>query len=165
MNYAQLRRYDTTNWDGINTTLFVSGCRFNCVGCFNKEAQSFGYGLEFTDEVEDTLIQYANSDHVDGVCILGGEIFHQNLDDIFRIVIRLKTEVNKPIHIWSGFTWEELIKDSNKVMILKYCDTLVDGPFILEKKDLNLKFRGSSNQRVIDIKKSLLTGEVVTYDK
>ena len=163
MKYAKIRKYDTSNWDGINTTLFVSGCRFNCLGCFNKEAQDFNYGHEWTMEVEDLFISYAKVDHSVGVCLLGGEIFQQNLDIILSLVSRIKIEVGKPIHVWTGYLWEDLLKDPRKVRILEYIDTLVDGQFMIDKKDLSLKYRGSSNQRVIDVQRSLVDGRVVEY--
>lgn len=161
MNYAKIRKYDTSNWDGVNTTLFVSGCTFNCPGCFNKEAQDFNYGKVFDSFAEDLLISYIKDEHVVGVNILGGEPFQQDLDKLFHLVVRITKETNKPIHIWSGYLWEELVSDIRKVMILEYCDTLVDGRFDIDKKDLNLKYRGSSNQRVINTKESLLSGRVV----
>lgn len=159
MKYTKIRKYDTSNWDGINTTLFVSGCKFNCLGCFNKEAQDFNYGQEWTRDVEDLFISYAKDSHVVGVCLLGGEIFQQDLDLMFKLVKRIKKEVDKPIHVWTGYLWEDLLKDHKKAKILDYIDTLVDGQFILSKKDLNLKYRGSSNQRVINVKESLNRGK------
>lgn len=161
MKYAQIRKYDTSNWDGINTTIFFSGCKFNCPGCFNKDAQDFNYGLDYDLDVENLFISYAKDEHSVGVCILGGEPFQQDLDILLRLVKRIKEEVNKPIHIWTGYIFEELIKDERKRKILNYIDTLVDGQFILAKKDLNLKFRGSSNQRVINVQKSLKEGKIV----
>ena len=164
MNYAKIRRYDTSNWDGVNTTLFVSGCTFNCPGCFNKEAQDFNYGERFTFAVADKFVEYAKDEHVVGVCILGGEPFQQNLDMLYHLVYRLRKEVKKPIHIWTGYLWEELISDKNKKMILNYCDTLVDGRFDIHKKNLSLKYRGSSNQRVINVKESLKRGYIVEIE-
>ena len=161
MKYAQIRKYDTSNWDGINTTIFFSGCKFSCPGCFNKDAQDFNYGLDYDLDVENLFISYAKDEHSVGVCILGGEPFQQDLDILLRLVKRIKEEVKKPVHIWTGYIFEELIKDEKKRKILKYIDTLVDGQFILAKKDLNLKFRGSSNQRVIDVQKSLKEGKIV----
>lgn len=161
MKYAQIRKYDTTNWDGINTSIFFSGCKFNCPGCFNKAAQDFNYGLEYNLDVENLFISYAKDEHSVGVCILGGEPFQQDLDILLRLVKRIKKEVKKPIHIWTGYVFEELIKDEKKREILNYIDTLVDGRFILAKKDLKLKFRGSSNQRVIDVQKSLKEGKIM----
>ena len=148
MRYAKLLRYDAGNWDGIQTTIWFSGCTLKCKGCFNKVCQDFDYGSEYTEKVEDRLIQYAKDDKVDGVCILGGEPFDQDLEVLLRLVKRITNEVQKPIHLWTGYLMEDLMKDPLKKKILSYVATVVDGPFILEKKDLTLKYRGSSNQRV-----------------
>lgn len=161
MNYAKIIKYDTGNWDGVNTTIFFSGCRFKCPGCFNKVAQDFNYGKKYTMEVEDLLISYAKDEHSVGVCLLGGEPFQQDLDILLGLVMRIKDEVKKPIHVWTGYTFEALLADAKRRPILNYIDTLVDGRFILEKKDLNLKFRGSSNQRVINVQASLVSGEII----
>lgn len=112
MNYTDLRKYDASNWSGINTTLFVS---------------SFSYGKPFTKEVEDLLIAYAKDEFVDGVCILGGEPLQQDFDTMFNLVKRIKAEVDKPIQMWSSCTWEEILQDDKKVNILLWIDTLVDG--------------------------------------
>lgn len=155
MNYMKMRKYDTSQWDGINSTIFFSGCKFRCPGCFNKDAWDFDSGFEFTKTEQDLFIKWANDQYVDGVCILGGEPFHQDLNELRSFIERLVLEVNKPIHIWSGYTFNELIQDKKKLDILEMCDTLVDGRFILEKKQLNLKYRGSTNQRVIELQRHL----------
>ena len=164
MYYADLRKYDTSNWSGINSTLFVSGCEHCCEGCWNKEAWNFKYGKPYTKEVEDLFISYIKDEHVVGACILGGEPFQQDLDIILNLVKRIKEETGKQIHMWSGYTWEEIIKDNKKVEIMKYVDTLVDGRFILNQRDLTLKHKGSRNQREIDVQKTLKEGEVVLYE-
>jgi len=161
MNYAKIIPYDTGNWDGITTTIFFSGCTLNCLGCFNKELHDFNYGQKYTLDVEEQLIKYASSPHVTGVCIMGGEVFQQDLDILQRLTLRLRIEVDKPIHIWSGYTFEELMKKPDNIMVLLNVDTLVDGRFVLAKKDLTLKYRGSSNQRVIDVQASLKEGRAV----
>lgn len=165
MNYSKIRKYDATNWSGINTSIFFSGCAFKCKGCFNSDIWDFNTGKEFTGEVMDIFIEYAKSERVDGVCILGGEPFQQDLDIMLYLVKRLKEEVGKPIHVWSGYLFEQLIGNPPMRLILDYIDTLVDGQFILEKKDLTLNYRGSSNQRVIDVQKSINEGEVILYAK
>ena len=161
MNYSKMLKYDASNWDGITATIFFCGCRFRCPGCFNSELWDFNCGKKFDKKSEKEFISYAKNPHVDGVCLLGGEVFQQDLDEMLDFVIKLTREVKKPIHVWSGYTFEELMNNEKMMVILHYIDTLVDGPFIFEKKDLTLKYRGSSNQRVIDVKKSLEVGEVV----
>ena len=163
MYYSDLRRYDSQNGFGlgIGTTLFVSGCKFHCKGCFNQEAWDFTYGHEFTKEVEDLFISYAKSDRISHVSLLGGEIFHQDLDIILNLVKRLKTEVNKPIYVWTGFTWEELIKDNHKKDILQYIDIITDGQFIQEQKNVNLLYAGSNNQRHILVQESLNQNKII----
>ena len=165
MNYTKMLQYDINNWDGVTATIFFSGCKFHCPGCFNKEAWDFNHGQPFDRRAENLFISYGKNKHVDGVCILGGEVFQQDLDAVLDFVIRIKREVKKPIHVWSGYTFEELLVDDKKRVILTYIDTLVDGPFIFEKKDLRLKYRGSSNQRVIDVQKSLQVNEIILLEK
>lgn len=161
MNYAQIRKYDVSNAPFVNSTIFFSGCAHKCKECFNKEAQDFNFGNEFNEEVEDLFISYVSDPNVKGACLLGGEPFQQDLDILLRFVRRIKTETGKPVWIWSGYTWDELISDTNKLKILENVDVLIDGRFELDKRDLKLKYRGSSNQRVIDVRKSLESNEVV----
>ena len=164
MNYTKMMKYDTSNWDGITATIFFSGCKFHCPGCFNQEAWDFNHGQPFDKKAEDLFISYAKNPHVTGVCLLGGEVFQQDLDRILDLVIRIKREVRKPIHVWSGYTYEEIMSDEKKMVILCHVDTLVDGPFIFKRKDLRLKHRGSSNQRVIDVQASMQSGQVVLIE-
>ena len=131
--------------------------------CFNKEAQNFNYGKPYTKEVEDLFISYIKDEHVDGACLLGGEVFQQDLDVILNLVKRIKEETQKPIYIWTGYLWEILIQDKKKLEILKYIDVIIDGQFEEDKKDLTLKHKGSWNQREIDVQKSLLNGGIVLY--
>lgn len=159
-----MMKYDTSNWDGITATIFFSGCKFHCPGCFNQEAWDFNHGQPFDKKAEDLFISYAKNPHVTGVCLLGGEVFQQDLDRILDLVIRIKREVRKPIHVWSGYTYEEIMADEKKMVILCHVDTLVDGPFIFKQKDLRLKHRGSSNQRVIDVQASMRTGQIVLIE-
>ena len=164
MNYTKMMKYDTSNWDGITATIFFSGCKFHCPGCFNQEAWDFNHGQPFDKKAEDLFISYGKNPHVTGVCLLGGEVFQQDLDRILDLVIRIKREVRKPIHVWSGYTYEEIMADEKKMVILCHIDTLVDGPFIFKQKDLRLKHRGSSNQRVIDVQASMQTGQIVLIE-
>ena len=164
MNYADLRKYDTANGSGVGTTLFVSGCNFHCPNCFNKDTTwDFNSGKEFTKEVEDKLIDYAKDVHVNHVSLLGGEIFHQDLDTILNLVKRIKEEVNKPIYVWTGFTWEELLKDDKKIEILKYIDVLTDGRFEQDKKDMSLLYKGSTNQMCINVPATIKQNKIIEH--
>lgn len=164
MNYADIRKYDIANGKGIGSTLFFSGCSYHCEGCFNKEAWNFSYGNLYTKDVEDKFIGYLKDTHISHASLLGGEVFQQDLDVILNLVKRIKDETNKSIWIWTGGLFEELKKNKDKLNILEYVDVLVDGRFELDKRDLNLKYKGSSNQRVIDIPKSLKLNRVIEYD-
>lgn len=161
MKYAKIRKMDISNGPGIRTTLFVSGCTFNCEGCFNKKAQSFDYGLDWTEEVEDDFIEYTNHPNIIGVNLLGGEPFQQDKDIMIHILKRIKEETGKSIWTWTGYLIDNLLDDEKSREMLKYIDVLVDGRFENDKRNLMLMYRGSSNQRVIDVKKTLETGSVV----
>ena len=165
MKYAKIRKYDISNAPGICTTLFVSGCTHNCEGCFNKEQQDFTYGNDFTKEIEDEFIKYSKSKQVKAVNILGGEPMQQLMDNtLLKLLKRIKLEVNKPIWLWSGYTFEEIVNNPKRAEILREVDVLIDGKFEADKRDLMLKYKGSSNQRVIDVKKSIEAKEVVLYE-
>ena len=162
MNYAKIRKLDVTNGPGIRTTLFVSGCTHNCEGCFNKEQQDFNYGNKFTKETEDEFIQLTKNKQIKGVNILGGEPMQQIMDDtLLNLLKRIKLETDKPIWLWSGYTFEEIVNNPKRLEILREVDVLIDGKFQSDKRDIMLKYRGSSNQRVIDVKKSLEQGNIV----
>ena len=155
MNYAKIRKFDVSNGPGIRTTLFVSGCTNNCEGCFNRELQDFNYGDKWTKEKEDEFLSFVKNENVVGVNILGGEPMDQVKDkDLHNLLKRIKEETNKSIWLWSGYIYEDIISNSNKNEILTYVDVLIDGRFQLDKRNISLKYRGSSNQRVIDIVKS-----------
>ena len=162
MNYAKIRKLDVTNGPGIRTTLFVSGCTHNCEGCFNKEQQDFNYGNKFTKETEDEFIQLTKNKQIKGVNILGGEPMQQIMDDtLLNLLKRIKLETDKPIWLWSGYTFEEIVNNPKRLEILREVDVLIDGKFQADKRDIMLNYRGSSNQRVIDVKKSLEQGNIV----
>ena len=164
MRYAKIIKYDTGNWEGINTTIFFSGCHFKCEGCFNTVAQDFNYGNVFNDDTINDIIEKASDSHVEGLCILGGEPFDQDLDMMYTFLKEFKIRVGKPIHMWSGFLYEDLISDKEKKRVLELADTLVDGQFKIDKKDLQLRFRGSSNQRVIDVHESFNNNKVILIE-
>lgn len=165
MYYAQIRKFDTANGTGIRSTLFVSGCTHKCKGCFNQDYKHFRYGHPWTKEIEDKFIEHIKNPNVHGVTILGGEPMDQVRDtDLKDLVCRIKEETGQNIWIYSGYTFEEIMMHKKTKEILKYCDVLVDGPFIEERKDLRLRFKGSKNQRIIDVQKTLSEGKVTLLE-
>lgn len=159
MRYGQIRKYDVANGPGIRTTFFVTGCDANCKNCFNRDYMSFSYGEVWTDKQTQEIISNLKLNEVKGLTILGGEPF-ENTVDLIDVVRKIRNNSDKSIWIYSGFTFEILSKIPLAKELLSYCDVLVDGLFVEELKDLRLKFRGSSNQRIIDIKSSLDEGKI-----
>ena len=162
MNYADYKRFDVLNGRGLRHSLFVSGCSHQCSMCFNREAWDSNFGEQFTKEIENKIIADLQKEkpYIQGLSILGGEPF-ENLDGLFPLVERVRKECpEKDIWIWSGYTYEQIIKDENKLKLLTMCDMLIDGKYIHKLRDLTLKWRGSSNQRVIDIRRSLQHGKL-----
>lgn len=165
MNYAKIRKFDVSNGPGVRATLFVSGCTNNCEGCFNKDLQDFNYGELWTEEVENDFIKQVKNSNIVGVNILGGEPMDQIKDEaLSNLLKRIKEETNKSIWIWSGYLYEDIIVNKERNKILSYADVLIDGRFELAKRDISLKYRGSSNQRIIDIVKSRKENEVVEIE-
>ncbi len=162
MKYAQIRKYDVANGVGIRTVIFVTGCTHACKGCFNQKYQDFDFGKEWTKKETFEVINYLSDEQVNGLTILGGEPF-QNEDGLIEMIKTIKIFVDKNIWIYSGYTYDEILADEKKYELLKLCDVLVDGKFELKQKNLKLRFRGSANQRIIDIKKSLETNAVIEY--
>lgn len=161
MRYMQIRNYDVANGPGIRSTLFVAGCTLRCPSCFNHAYQDFKAGEPWTADVEEAFIEHIKQPKIKGVTILGGEPLDQIMDDqLYNLLKRIKEETKKNIWIFSGHLYEDLIQHPRKRAILSCCDVLVDGPFILEQKDLKLKFRGSANQRLIDLPKTFEAGTV-----
>lgn len=158
----QIRKFDVANGPGIRSTLFVAGCTLRCPHCFNESYQSFKAGEPWTTEVEADFLAHLANDRIKGVTILGGEPLDQIMDDqLLNLLTRIKHETGKSIWIYSGHLYEDLIQHPKRRAILEVCDVLVDGPFIMEQKNLKLKFRGSENQRIIDLPETLKTGEVI----
>ena len=173
MNYADIKRVDVANGEGVRVSLFVSGCNHHCKGCFNECAWDFNYGNKFTDENIDEVINYLNHDHIEGLTLLGGEpLEYVNQEGILPLVKRVKEKFpNKNIWCYTGFDFEKdvvgkMSKDNETTKeLLNYIDVMVDGKFEEDKKNLKLKFRGSSNQRIIDVKESLKEHKVVQIEK
>ena len=169
MNYSGIIYNDIANGPGVRTSLFVSGCRNHCVGCFNQEQQNFSYGKEFTDDVANEIIKSIDNSFTSGISILGGDPMEpENAEglNIFLQEIHNKF-INKTVWMYTGYLYENLIQlDINdyRRKNLEFIDVLVDGPFILDLKNISLKFRGSSNQRIIDVKKSIKNNIVCLYE-
>ena len=181
MRYAQIRELDISNGSQIGVSLFAQGCDIipHCKGCFNPDTWDFNNGKEWTDEVEDHFLDLINRPYIKRISILGGEpLADDNVKDIYNLVLRIKNKFpEKNIWIYSGRTWEQImhpvitndfdlqkhgrIELRNKIVSL--CDVLVEGPYIEKLKDQHLNYRGSSNQRVIDVQETLKQGRIVLY--
>ena len=172
MNYATIKNCDIANGPGVRVSLFVSGCTHRCPGCFNEEAWDFCYGQPFTQETIDYILNLLKPDYIQGLTLLGGEPFEpQNQGAVVELLRQVKKAYpNKSIWAFSGYLFDRdiLAKRLGPWEIteeyLSYLDVLVDGPFVQEKKNLNLRFRGSENQRIIDVKASLAAGETVLWN-
>ena len=168
MNYATIKNCDIANGPGVRVSLFVSGCTHRCPGCFNQVAWDFDYGEPFTEETVQSILNMLRPNYIRGLTLLGGEPFEpQNQPAIVELLRRIKTELpTKSIWAFSGYLYEDIVsgKLGNTKEYLSYLDVLVDRPFILEKKNLSLRFRGSENQRLIDIPKTLATGTVTLWE-
>ena len=161
MRYANIKNLDISNGPGIRISLFVSGCRRHCKGCFNEVAQSFEYGTRFGSETLAELLRLLSNPHIKGLSVLGGEPLEpENRDTVLDIckAVRVAFGAKKTIWMWTGYSWED-VKD---LPVMEYLDVLVDGPFVEEQKNLCLPYCGSENQRVIDVKMSLRGSELVT---
>ncbi len=161
MNYGAIKYCDVANGIGCRTVLFVSGCRNHCKGCFQPETWNFQYGKPFTQEVEAEIFASLQPDYVSGITLLGGDPFEEeNQRGLVRFMQELRRRFpNKNVWAYSGYVYEDLIPGGRKHCevtdaLLETIDILVDGRFIEEQKDIRLKFRGSVNQRIIDLKKT-----------
>ena len=180
IHYASIRNLDISNGEGVGVALFVQGCPFNphCYNCFNPDTWDFNGGKEWTQEVEDKLIELANRPYIKRLSILGGEpLADENLDGVLHLVDRFRLSFpNKSIWIYSGYTWENIMKyeygakyinnfntDALRQCIVSKCDVLVDGRYIDSQRNPSKKFAGSDNQRVIDIRKSLEQNQIVLH--
>lgn len=172
MNYADIKQFDVANGPGIRVSLFVSGCTHHCKGCFNEVAWDFNYGTPFTEQSIEQIISYLAPKHVAGLTILGGEPFEfANQKGLLPLVREVKKRYpEKSLWCFSGYRFDEdivgrMCQEHNETKeLLSYIDILVDGKFELEKKNLGLRFRGSSNQRIIKVRESLETGQVVLWE-
>ena len=171
MNYAEIKNCDIANGLGVRVSLFVSGCTHHCKNCFNEVTWDFYYGKVFDEKVEEQILEYLKPNHITGLTLLGGEPMEpSNQRALLPFIKKVKeTYPNKDIWMYSGYVFDkELLQESRARCevtdeLLSYIDVLVDGRFVEELKDLSLKFRVSSNQRIIDVQESLKTNQVVLY--
>lgn len=161
MKYNLIRKMDISNGPGVRVSVFMQGCEFHCKNCFNSETWDFEKGKDFSDATIDEVLNLCGKSYVKGLSILGGEPMHpRNIEATTKLAKAFKEKYpNKSIWAWSGFLFDEYLKDKE---VMKYIDVLVDGQYKDELHDPTLKWRGSSNQRVIDVPKSLQTNEVIT---
>lgn len=173
MNYGAVKKLDIANGPGLRVSLFVSGCTHHCPGCFNPETWNFDYGRPFTQETEAELLSMLDSSYVDGLSLLGGEPFEPaNQEGLLPLLRKVKSSYpGKTIWCYTGYTLEQDLLNPSRARcqytdeMLSLIDVLVDGEFVEAKKNIRLKFRGSENQRVIDLKKSLETGRTVLVER
>lgn len=164
MNYAKIKHFDIANGEGVRTSLFVSGCQFHCEDCFNSETWDYNYGNLYTKETENHILSTLQDRYIDGLSILGGDPLWQDEDGIAQLtkLVEQVKSIGKTVWIWSGFTWEQLPSlSASKQNLIKLCDVMIDGLYNKTLRDLRLKWRGSSNQRVINIQQSIKEGKVI----
>ena len=164
MRYNSIRKMDISNGPGIRVSIFMQGCAFHCKNCFNQETWDFELGEEFTDDTIEHIIELSNKDYIKGLSILGGEPLHpKNIKGTTKLAKVFKEKYkDKSIWIWSGFLFD---KDLIGKEVLNYVDVLVDGRYVDELHDPTLKWRGSSNQRVIDVQESIAKNKIILYEK
>ena len=174
MNYGEIKYNDIANGEGVRTSLFVSGCRHHCKNCFNEVTWDFSYGKEFDEETAEKILKSSEPYWINGLSILGGEPFEpENQAGLLALLKDFHRRYpEKNVWLYSGFTLEQILGKTEPKSraytetakeLLENIDVLVDGKYVEELRDIRLKFRGSSNQRVIDVLKTLSSGEVVLY--
>ena len=171
MNYADIKRIDVANGEGVRVSVFVSGCNHHCKGCFNECAWDFNYGNKFTEKQENEVLKDLDHDYISGLSLLGGEPLEpSNQEGLLPLVKKVKEKFpDKKIWCYTGFDFEKDVvgkmakKNETTKELLQYLDVIVDGKFEEDKKDLKLRFRGSSNQRILDVQESLKENKLVEY--
>ena len=177
MRYSSIRNLDISNGEGVGVSLFVQGCDRHCFNCFNPDTWDFNGGKEWTEEIKNKFIKLIDRPYINRISVLGGEpLAEQNLDEVLSLIKEIRISFpEKTIWLYTGYSYSEIFRGQSSCLsqkglnnfkrreIIKQCDVLVDGEYIDEQKDLSLKFRGSKNQRVIDVKQSLAQSKVVLY--
>lgn len=167
MNYHNIKTDDMLNGDGLRVTCWISGCNIGCFNCYNPQTWDFNSGIPFTDDTMQEILYDLSKPYIKGLTLSGGHPLDPlNAPKVLEIVKRVKMVFpNKDIWIYSGYVWEDIIKDETLREILKYTDVLVDGAYVDELRDISLAFRGSSNQRIIDVPKSLEQNKVILWQE
>lgn len=162
MNYCKIEACSIAAGPGCAVSLFVSGCEHHCKGCFNPETWSFEYGKKFTEQTIEAIIKLAAPSYISHLAVFGGEPLHpKNREEVIRLVRKFKAKYpDKTVWLWTGYLIEEVFED----LVDSRIDVVVDGRFVEELKDFRLKYRGSSNQRVINLKETLRTGDLILYE-
>lgn len=174
MNYASIISCDTANGEGIRTSLFVSGCTIRCPDCFNQEAQNFNYGQPYTAQTKATILDHLSKPYIAGLSLLGGDPMcqdHNGLIDLISLAQDVRN-MGKTVWLWTGMTYDLIFPLARVTLtelhylrqcLFMACNVVVDGPFIEAQKDLTLAFRGSTNQRIIDVYKTLKANKIILY--
>ena len=174
MRYNKIRKMDISNGPGVRVSIFMQGCSFHCKGCFNEETWDFTFGHEYTNDVENKVLESVKPSYISGLTVLGGEPMEpENQKVLISLYRKVREKVpHATIWIYSGYTWEELTDNENRRChcevtdeILSLIDVLVDGEFIESQKDISLHFRGSANQRLIDVPATLEAGHIVLAEE
>jgi anaerobic ribonucleoside-triphosphate reductase activating protein len=166
VNYIKINKCDVANGQGVRVVLWLSGCSLHCENCHNPETWDRNYGYLFDDNVKKELFDALSKPYIKGITFSGGHPLEEyNLSDLYSLITEIKSTFNddKDIWLYTGLIFEDLIKDNRRYNIIKNCDVIIDGPFINKLKDLSLKWRGSSNQRIIDVKKSLENNKIILF--
>ena len=167
MNYEKIDKCSVSNGLGVRTVLWISGCNIHCKNCHNQSTWDFNSGIPFTEDAMQEILYELTKPYIKGLTLSGGHpLDPHNIPEVYKIVKRVKMVFpNKDIWIYSGYVWENIIKNETLKEILKYTDVLVDGAYVDELRDISLPFRGSSNQRIIDVSKSLKANEVILWEE
>ena len=165
MNYHKIAYDDQLNGEGLRVTLFVSGCSHHCDGCHNPQTWNSKSGKLFNEEAKQDLFKFASKDYISGITLSGGDpLYCNNIYEIFDLLVEFKEKFpDKNIWLYTGYTYEEIIKNKSLMMIMKYVDVLVDGKFVKELADFNYKWAGSINQRVIDMQESIKQNKLIFH--
>lgn len=163
MKFAQIRKYDTANGPGIRTSVFFTGCTHACIGCFNELYQDFEYGQVWGEKQTNLIISFLNDPKIKGLTLLGGEPLQQPFEEMYDILTTIRANIpeDKTIWMYTGYRWDEILEDEHRKAITQLIDVVIDGRFEYKLKNLRLRFRGSSNQKIINVKKSLQSNQVI----